>query len=438
MRCLSHRAGRPPAILAACAISAVTLAACGGSTQTPKPRTATATARTRTTAPTRVDFAVSLPQQGSQGAAGNALISGMRLALDEVHNHVGHIKVRLVVRDSAVRQGGAWSAVAVNANAQAAALDPDAVFYVGDLSDGATQITAPIVNGAGIAQVSPGSTYIGMTNAVKGVTIASEPKRYVPSGTRTFLRLQPSDAVEAAAMVTELKQYGCHEIAIAHDYETRDWKLAELIDAAAHHFGLAVAANGYFAKPGFGVVHSYLQQLEKLGTHCVALAAHSSPGIGQLTAGLATNLPGGLIVGGSGVCTGSWLAGPGAEVSDAASKRLRCVSPQLPLAAYAGGSTFKQLWSAHYPGQPASWEGLAGYATAQLAIDALSTAGTGDDLRAEVRRSLFSGADHATVMGELSFGRYGNVDGAGYGIFRVSHHGKPIHPLTVTPSSWVG
>jgi hypothetical protein len=41
-------------------------------------------------------------------------------------------------------------------------------------------------------------------------------------------------------------------------------------------------------------------------------------------------------------------------------------------------------------------------------------------------------------MGELSFGRYGNVDGAGYGIFRVSHHGKPIHPLTVTPSSWVG
>jgi branched-chain amino acid transport system substrate-binding protein len=362
----------------------------------------------------------------------------MRLALTQVHNRVGRMKVRLIVRDSAVRGGGAWSAIAANANAQAAALDPDAVFYVGDLSDGATEITAPIVNGAGIAQVSPGSTYIGLTNAVKGVTGASEPKRYDPSGTRTFLRLQPSDAVEAAAMVTELKQDGCHEFAIAHDNATGDWKLAELIDAAAHHFGLAVAANDYFAKPGFGVVRSYLQQLEKFGAHCVALAAQSSPGIAQLTAGLATNLAGGLIVGGSGVCNGSWLAGPGAGVSDTASERLRCVAAQLPLAHYVGGSTFKQLWSARYPGQPASWEGLTGYATAQLAIDALSTVSAGEDLRAEVRRSLFSGVNHATVMGQLSFSRDGNVEGPGYGLFRVSRNGEPIYVRTLMPASWVG
>lgn len=385
-----------------------------------------------------MDFAVGLPQQGSQGAAGVAVVRGMRLALAEVHNRVGHVQVRLVVRDSAVHHGGAWSAIIASENAQAAALDPDTVFYVGDLSDGATQVAAPIINGAGIAQVSPGSTYIGLTNAVKGVTAASEPKRYVPSGTRTLLRLQPSDAVEAAAMVTEFKNDSCHTIAIARGDDNRDQTFAALLSAAAQHFGLTVAGIDRFSKPGVGAVHSYLQQLEKLNTHCVALVAQSSPGIAQFTAGLATNLAGGLVVGDSGVCNESWLTGPGAEVSDIASKRLRCVTSQLPITAYTGGSTFKQLWNAHHPGQPASWYGLAGYATAQLAIDALSTVSTGQDLRTEVRRALFSGVDHATVMGQISFTRDGNVEGVGCGVFRVSSHGKLIHLRTVAPTSWVG
>lgn len=363
----------------------------------------------------------------------------MRLALANAHDRVGHILVRLVVHDSAVQGGGAWSATSVTANAEAAALNPDTVLYVGDLSDGATKLTAPIVNSAGIAQVSPGSTYVGLTNAVKGATKSFEPKRYFPSGTRTFLRLLPSDAVEAVAMVTELKQHGCKEIAIARGGSARNQTLAELLDAAAQHFGLAVAGTDTFSQPGIGTIRGYLQQLEKFNTQCVALAAQSSPGIAQLTIGLATNLADGLVVGSSGVCNSSWLGAAGSvELTSAVSKRLRCVSPQLPLTAYVGGRTFKQLWSARHPDRPASWEGLAGYATAQLAIDALSTASTGEDLRAEVLHSLFSGDDHATVMGELSFNRDGNLADAGYGIFDVSRRGKPVYRRTATPTSWGG
>ena len=46
-------------------------------------------------------------------------------------------------------------------NAKTAAQDPSTIAYLGDLDSGATAVSLPLINAAGILQVSPASPYIG-------------------------------------------------------------------------------------------------------------------------------------------------------------------------------------------------------------------------------------------------------------------------------------
>ena len=51
------------------------------------------------------------------------------------------------------------------------ARNPQTVAYIGDLNTGATELSLPILNQAGIVQLTPGSGYPGLTDKVTGVTV---------------------------------------------------------------------------------------------------------------------------------------------------------------------------------------------------------------------------------------------------------------------------
>ena len=81
------------------------------------------------------------------------------------------------------------------ANARHAVQDRSTIAYIGDFSSGASAVSAPITNAAGILQVSPASTYGGLTRADGGDK--GEPEKYSPSGKLTFARVIPNDIVQA-------------------------------------------------------------------------------------------------------------------------------------------------------------------------------------------------------------------------------------------------
>ena len=62
-------------------------------------------------------------------------------------------------------------------NARTGAKDPTTIAYLGDADFGATAISIPILNEAGVAQVSPASTYPGFTTGAPG-TEKGEPEKY--------------------------------------------------------------------------------------------------------------------------------------------------------------------------------------------------------------------------------------------------------------------
>jgi branched-chain amino acid transport system substrate-binding protein len=54
---------------------------------------------------------------------------------------------------------------------------------------GRSEVSIPILNNAGIPQVSPANTYVGLTTDEPGVSAPGEPEKYYPTGNRTYLRI---------------------------------------------------------------------------------------------------------------------------------------------------------------------------------------------------------------------------------------------------------
>ncbi len=99
----------------------------------------------------------SLPLQGPSAAISRQIVGGEKLALADAGGHVGRYTISYALRDDSSATSGEWDPDVTAANAKAAAQDPTTIAYLGDFNSGATAISLPLTNAAGILQVSPAS-----------------------------------------------------------------------------------------------------------------------------------------------------------------------------------------------------------------------------------------------------------------------------------------
>ena len=66
--------------------------------------------------------------------------------------------------DDSTAAAGEWDPTQTAADARKAATDPKTVYYIGEFNSGASEVSIPILNQAGIPQVSPANTYVGLTS----------------------------------------------------------------------------------------------------------------------------------------------------------------------------------------------------------------------------------------------------------------------------------
>jgi branched-chain amino acid transport system substrate-binding protein len=129
----------------------------------------------------------------------------------------------------------------VAANANRAADDPTAIAYLGELDYGATAVSLPITNDAGLLQVSPLDGLTSLTQRPPGRPRAG-PERYYPSGSRSFVRIGPTDLGEARAIVERLKEADAMRIGIVFDREIYGRELAAQVAELARDEGLKPVA----------------------------------------------------------------------------------------------------------------------------------------------------------------------------------------------------
>ena len=130
-------------------------------------------------------------------------------------------------------------------NANRAADDPTAIAYLGELDYGATAVSLPITNDAGLLQVSPGDGLTSLTHRVPGRPRAG-PERYYPTDRRTFVRVGPIDLDEAEHIVARLAAAGDRRLGLVFDREIYGRELAAQVVDRARRAGLKpVAAEEY-------------------------------------------------------------------------------------------------------------------------------------------------------------------------------------------------
>ena len=371
-----------------------------------------------------VDVYASLPLHGSSATRSRALLRAMRLALAQTGGRAGRFAVNFQALDDSTAAAGGYDATQTANNARKAAMDPRAVLYLGELSSQASEISIPITNQAGLAQVSPTSTYVGLTTHEAG-SARNEPQRYFPTGRRTFLRIIPRDSVQAAADLLAVKQAGCTRLAVASDKTRNGRGLAQLLEVEKGLYGVTLVSNSA-AQAGGAPLRTYATGLRALRADCFIFAGGLSVPAAQVTRQIHAALPRARIFGTDGICSSSWTDSRSGGVPAAIDPLIKCTLPILKLSAYPGGRSFAAAFRARYGVAVPDPYAIFGYDSMALGLSTIARLGPRGADKAAVVEQLFATSDRRSVLGTYGFDRSGDTTLRAYGLYRVGRRGAPV------------
>ena len=426
-------------LMMACCIGGLTVAvsACGSSSTTTTGSSggsASSGGSSSGSGPT-IDIYSSLPLQGASTAQTDPLVNGIKLALSQAGGKAGQFTVKYQSLDDSTAAAGKWDPSQCAANARKAASDPKAVLYIGEFNSGCSEVSIPILNQAGVPQVSPANTYVGLTTNLPG-SAPGEPQKYYPTGKRTYLRIVPIDSIQAAADLLAMKQAGCTKVAVANDKEAYGAGLATLLELEKGFYGVDIVSNTGIdpTAPNF---RSYAATIKDQGADCFEFAGIVSNGGVQITKDVHSALPTAKIFGPDGMCTTSWTAASQGGVPASIDPLIYCTVATLDLAAYPGGKDFLAAYKAKYgPTEPDPYA-IYGYEAMKLGLDTIASLGTNGNNKADVLKALFAIKDRNSVLGTYGFDANGDTTLKAYGLYKVGSGGSLVFYKTLTPTKTV-
>jgi len=417
--------------VAGCAALALGVTACGGddndnaASDSGGSTTAAATSGGGGT----VDLYSSLPLQGASKDQTNAMVKGIQLALDGAGNKAGDVTIKYTSLDDSTAQAGNWDPGQTAQNARKVAQDSKAVGYIGEFNSGATKVSLPILNQAGVPMVSPANTYIGLTTNEPG-SEKGEPDIYYPTGKRTYLRIVPRDAIQATALLTAMKQDGCTKVALANDKDTYGAGLGRIVELQAKDQGITITGNEGIDKTASNY-RSLASKFKADGADCFLFNGVTANGAVQLFKDVGAALPNAKLYGPDGVCESGFTNPSKKGIPAALGARFKCSVATLDLKSYPGGADFLAKYKAKYNDSAPDPYAIYGYEAAQLFIDTLKGLGDKATDKAAVLDALFATKDRDSVLGTYSFDANGDTTATDYGIYKVGSDGNPAFDTAV-------
>lgn len=394
--------------IAAVVLCALALAGCGGD----------APAQGRISGK-KLTIYVGVPLLGASAVSGKAVVDAVRMALAQTHDHIGKYDIALKVLNDATASAGEWDPGQTSSNAVLAAANPTTIGYIGDLDSGASAVSIPILNAAGIAQISPRSTAVGLTSAGPS-SDPGEPAKYYPAHVRTFARVAPSDAVQAAVQVTLQRSLGCTKVYVLTDEEVDGEDFATSFGVAAQQAHLRVVSTQQY-DPLATSYRSLATTIASSGANCVLVSAISGSNAGPVTRQVAAAVPKARIFAGAGVAQSTYVDPAKGGVPLAFDSRLFITSPALGAQAYPpSGRAFLSKFARLY-GTPEP-DAILGYESMRLMLSAIRKAtdnGHKSARRSAVLHALFHTHDRRSVLGTYSIQSDGNTTLSSYGVWRA-------------------
>jgi branched-chain amino acid transport system substrate-binding protein len=357
------------------------------------------------------------------------MVKGAQLALKQAGGKAGTFTVNYTPLDDSTAQAGSWDPGQTAADARKAAQDPKTVYYLGEFNSGASAISIPILNQAGIPQVSPANTYVGLTTNEAG-SAPGEPLKYYPTGKRTYLRIVPRDSIQAAALLKTVKADGCTKVAIANDKETYGAGLARLLELKAGAAGVKIVSNTGIEKtaPNF---RSYAQTIKGQGADCFIFSGVTANGAVQINKDVAAALPTAKLYGPDGICESGFTNPAKHGIPAALASRFKCTVATQNLTAYPGGRTFLAAYTAAYQDSHPDPYAIYGFEGMKLALDTIAGLGPKGNDKAAVLAALFATKNRSSVLGTYGFDANGDTTLTDYGLYKVGASGDPVFSKTI-------
>jgi branched-chain amino acid transport system substrate-binding protein len=359
----------------------------------------------------------SLPLQGASRAQTGAMVNGIKLALQQVGNKAGNIAVNYKSLDDSTAQAGSWTPEATSANARKAAQDKTTALYIGEFNSGATAVSLPILNEAGVPQISPANTAVGLTTDEPGAE-PGEPDKYYPSGQRTYARIVPKDTIQGAALATLMKQDGCTKVQLLNDKEVYGAGLARNVTSAAQAQGLQIVSNEAIDKnaPNY---RSLAAKAKGAGADCMLYSGITANNAVQIFKDFGAALPNAKLYGPDGVAE-SAFANPkqGGIPADIAKRTKVTVATLSPDEYPAEGQKFFSDFKAKYHVNNPDPYAIYGYEAMRLGLDAIQRSGTGQ--KPDVLKAIFATKNRQSVLGTYSIDQNGDTSLTDYGVYSIA------------------
>jgi branched-chain amino acid transport system substrate-binding protein len=359
----------------------------------------------------------SLPLQGTSRGQSQAVINGEKLALEDVGGKVGDFTIKYVsLDDSTAQNPGTADEGKTAQNARQAIRDKNTIFYLGEFNSGGTKVSLPILNKAGIPQISPSNTYIGLTTDEPG-SEPGEPAKYYPTGNRTYARVVPRDKIQGAALVTTMKEDGCKTVTLWNDKSVYGAGLARNIKQSAEAAGVKIENEQGTDKNS----PNYRSIASKIKSDCFVFAGVTGENGVQVYKDVAKAAPNAKLYGPDGVAEEAFTNPKKGGIPADVGKRMKITVATLGVQDLPAAKPVLDKFKAKYHTQTVDPYAIYGYETMALALDVLKRAGAKANDRAEVAKQLLSTKDRSSVLGTYSIDANGDTSLTDYGLYTIQN-----------------
>ena len=178
----------------------------------------------------------SLPRTGSANSQTTTMADAIKLAIEDHGGKAGGFDIVYEDWDNSSPERGNWDPAIESANADKAIKDTAVIAAIG-YNSGATKISLPKYNAAGISQLGF-STWPGLTKP--GLGEPNEPKIYQPSGKPGFFRIVPADDLQGSVGARWAQELGAKKVYVLHDKELYGKGIATIFEKTATALGMTV------------------------------------------------------------------------------------------------------------------------------------------------------------------------------------------------------
>jgi len=348
----------------------------------------------------------SLPLQGASRPQSLDVIKGEKLALAERNNKGGKCTVKYTSLDDSTAQAGTWDPGQTSANARKVSQDKNSIALLGEFNSGASAISIPITNEAGILQISPSNTALELTKN-PGPTGKGAPDKYYPKGkdSRNYARVVPADHIQGAAQADWMQEKGVKKLYVLNDRQVYGAGVAKTTADAAKLRGIQVVGEDGI-DPKAPNYRSLAAKIKGSGADAMFFGGIVDNNAVQLYKDVGAAVPNATLWGPDGVATTTFVK---PLPADEAKRTFITVATINPKDYGAKGQKFFTDFKAKYGNKPPEPYAIYGFEAMDLTLDAMDRAGDSCNDRQKVIDEVFSTKNKQGVTGTYDVDKDGDV-----------------------------